>query len=125
MPSVPPSIQTQQTPQQVPHAPASSSATSAPTVNAPATPIPATSEPHKFMPNMTAASAPAPPGPSPSLPPSHRPSVEPLTPVPGSPAVQNGTPLIKRSMTENNAADLAVKEEDTKLEDDDVPTKIE
>jgi hypothetical protein len=63
-----------------------------------------TGEPHKFTPNMkgtgpaspsTTARAPS----VPSLPPSHRPSVEPLTPVPGSPAVQNGTPL-KRSFVE-------------------------
>ncbi|KAH5379845.1 hypothetical protein HBI33_154240 [Parastagonospora nodorum] len=63
-----------------------------------------TTEPHKFTPNMTAVS-PAPPPTTaqaqsvPSLPPSHRPSVEPLTPVPGSPAVQSGTPL-RRSFVE-------------------------
>jgi hypothetical protein len=56
-----------------------------------------TSEPHKFTPNMTAASPAPPPSTAPtpavpSLPNSHRPSVEPLTPVPGSPAFQNVPP---------------------------------
>ncbi|KAH7412336.1 hypothetical protein DE146DRAFT_275906 [Phaeosphaeria sp. MPI-PUGE-AT-0046c] len=62
------------------------------------------SEPQRFAPNvsgtstaMPTASAPAPS--VPSLPASHRPSVEPLTPVPGSPAVQSGTPL-RRSLVE-------------------------
>jgi hypothetical protein len=106
-----------------------SPATPAPAPTAPATPVPATSEPHKFTPNMTVAAAtavaPAPPGPVSSLPPSHRPSVEPLTPVPGSPAVQNGTPLIKRSVTEITAADLAAKATDKKPEDDNAPGKTE
>jgi hypothetical protein len=61
-------------------------------------------EPHKFTPNMTAASPVPPPTTAPtpavpSLPNSHRPSVEPLTPVPGSPAVQNGTP-VRRAFVE-------------------------
>ncbi|KAF1836514.1 hypothetical protein BDW02DRAFT_646062 [Decorospora gaudefroyi] len=53
-----------------------------------------------FTPNMTSA----PPAAAHAQPmaPSHRPSVEPLTPVPGSPAVQNGTPL-RRPITEVKA----------------------
>ncbi|OAL02318.1 hypothetical protein IQ06DRAFT_247562 [Phaeosphaeriaceae sp. SRC1lsM3a] len=63
-----------------------------------------TSEPQRFAPNVTGSSTAVPtssaPVPSvPSLPASHRPSVEPLTPVPGSPAVQSGTPL-RRSLVE-------------------------
>jgi hypothetical protein len=80
---------------------ASAPSTSADTQTSASQPI---SEPHKFTPNMTAVSPALPPTTAPapsvhSLPPSHRPSVEPLTPVPGSPAVQNGTPL-KRSFVE-------------------------
>jgi hypothetical protein len=130
-PTAPPQTQSQQVPQQTPQqAPqqisqpaASSHAPPAPAAAAPATPVAATSEPHKFTPNMTAASAPA----VASLPPSHRPSVEPLTPVPGSPAVQNGTgtPLIKRSVTEITAADLAVKSEDKKVEEEKPVVKTE
>jgi hypothetical protein len=99
-----------------------------------------TSEPQRFTPNMTAAS-PAPPTTGPvhpvsSLPPSHRPSVEPLTPVPGSPAIQNGTPLrrpfaevsaaagAEEMKAENNgeANQEVVKEH---VKDDDAPTKTE
>ncbi|KAF2030202.1 hypothetical protein EK21DRAFT_65915 [Setomelanomma holmii] len=66
----------------------------------PLTPAPQTpSEPQKFTPNMMGAAPTASVTAShvASLPPSHRPSVEPLTPVPGSPAIQNGT-LQKRSI---------------------------
>ncbi|KAH8712073.1 hypothetical protein GQ44DRAFT_570453, partial [Phaeosphaeriaceae sp. PMI808] len=70
----------------------------------------ATSEPHKFTPHMSGAppapaSTTAPTQPVPSLPSSHRPSVEPLTPVPGSPAAPNGTPL-KRSFGEISATTI-------------------
>ncbi|KAL6704991.1 hypothetical protein ACN47E_007394 [Coniothyrium glycines] len=47
------------------------------------------------------------------LPASHRPSVEPLTPVPGSPALQNGTP-VKRNMTEITAESMSDVREDSK-----------
>jgi hypothetical protein len=66
----------------------------------------ASSEPHKFTPNMTGlpTAAPAPPLPTAAPIPVHtqRPSVEPLTPVPGSPAMQNGT-LLKGSLGDNTA----------------------
>ncbi|KAF1358548.1 hypothetical protein EJ07DRAFT_124200 [Lizonia empirigonia] len=116
----------QQAPQQATQPPASFPA-AAPTATAPTAPLLATSEPHGFTPNITSAPTPAPPGPSSSLPPSHRPSVEPLTPVPGSPAVpvQGGTPLAKRSITDTTAANLAPKEEDNKPEDDGEPVKTE
>ncbi|PSN72503.1 hypothetical protein BS50DRAFT_516786, partial [Corynespora cassiicola Philippines] len=70
---------------------------SAPPAVAPTQP----SEPHKFTPNMTGATAAVP---TPAHIQAQRPSVEPLTPVPGSPAVQNqiGTP-VKRSFTEISA----------------------
>lgn len=108
----------QQSPQQAPtqHAtqpPTSSPARPAHDSTAPMTPGPVASEPHKFTPNMTAVSAQAPPASAANLPPSHRPSVEPLTPVPGSPAVQAGTPLVKRSITEITADDLTAKESKT------------
>jgi hypothetical protein len=93
----------------------------------PAPPQQGNSEPQRFTPNMTgaqpAASSTAPaapsasasaPAPAHSLPTSqHRPSVEPLTPVPGSPAVpnQNGTPL-KREITELNANSTAAANTD-------------
>jgi hypothetical protein len=105
-----------------------------------------TSEPQRFTPNMTGASPALPPTTGPvhpvsSLPSSHRPSVEPLTPVPGSPAVQNGTPL-RRPFAEVSAAiaDAAASAEETKAEnngeanlevgrekakDDDTPAKAE
>ncbi|KAF1931194.1 uncharacterized protein M421DRAFT_341870 [Didymella exigua CBS 183.55] len=108
----------QQAPQQTYLPPASSPVTPALVEAAPITPGPPSSEPHKFAPNMTAPSAAAPSAPVTSLPPSHRPSVEPLTPVPGSPAVQTGTPLIKRPITEITAADLTAKEGDRAFEDD-------
>ncbi|KNG51766.1 forkhead domain-containing protein [Stemphylium lycopersici] len=85
------------------------------------------SEPHKFTPNMTGASpappaatapAPAPPStatPAPVMAPSHRPSVEPITPVPGSPAVQSGTPL-RRPITELTA-DSPPAADSTKMEE--------
>ncbi|KAH9878287.1 hypothetical protein J1614_003504 [Plenodomus biglobosus] len=60
------------------------------------------SQPQSFTPNMTGGSSGFPAASAPAVPPlplSHRPSVEPITPVPGSPAVQNSTPL-KRQMTE-------------------------
>ena len=110
--SAPPSTQYQQIPQQTPqqvqapHPPTSSSALPASVATAPAT-----SEPHKSTPNTTGVPAPAPPAPAASLPPSHRPSVEPLTPVPGSPAIQTGTPMVKRPITETTAADLAAHDD--------------
>ncbi|KAF3007651.1 hypothetical protein E8E13_008762 [Curvularia kusanoi] len=121
----PPSTQYQQTPQsgnqhvqqqatqQTVQPSSSSSAPSVSATAAPSTPGPKTSEPHRFTPNMTAAPAQAPSASVTSMPPSHRPSVEPLTPVPGSPAVQTGTPLIKRSITEITAADIAAKDGNT------------
>ncbi|KAF2682930.1 hypothetical protein K458DRAFT_48249 [Lentithecium fluviatile CBS 122367] len=64
-------------------------------------------EPQKFMPNMAGPPSSAPAPPIPVATPAHvqtqRPSVEPLTPVPGSPAVQNGTP-VKRSITDITAS---------------------
>lgn len=80
------------------------------------------SEPQLFTPNMTAAAPPLPSNPvSAYALPQHRPSVEPITPVPGSPAVQNGTP-IKRSITEINV-DSASDDEAAKKEESqkDVP----
>jgi hypothetical protein len=81
-----------------------------------------TSEPQRFTPNMTGASPALPPTTAPvhsisSLPPSHRPSVEPLTPVPGSPAIQHGTPL-RRPFAELSAAiaDTARGTEETRVE---------
>lgn len=70
----------------------------------------ATSDPQWFAPNMTSVQP---------LPLSHRPSVEPLTPVPGSPAVQNGTPL-KRSITEMNVDTGGNTDDGTKQEGEDV-----
>ncbi|CAO2650013.1 Nn.00g013050.m01.CDS01 [Neocucurbitaria sp. VM-36] len=83
-------------------------------------------EPQKTMPNMTSA----PPlassfsGPVHPVPPSHRPSVEPLTPVPGSPAVQNGTPL-KRAVAEINADTAGSADEVKKQEDHNAVPKAE
>jgi hypothetical protein len=90
-----------------------------------------TSEPHKFTPNMTAASQAAPPttgsvAPSSSLAPTNRPSVEPLTPAPGSPAVQHGTPLRKRSFAELHAVNPDTNssaEHSNKAQSSDVPTE--
>jgi hypothetical protein len=134
----------QQTVQQGPtHAPSqapsqASQQTSLPSASSPATPAPTgagatiaggpASEPHNFTPNMTIASTSvpsAPPAPVASLPPSHRPSVEPLTPVPGSPAVQTGTPLVKRSITEITAADLSAKKDNEATKDDKTPQQAE
>ncbi|KAJ4373094.1 hypothetical protein N0V83_003385 [Neocucurbitaria cava] len=97
------------------------------TVPSPAPTQQATGEPHKFTPNMASA-APA-PAPSSSataypLPASHRPSVEPLTPVPGSPAVQNGTPL-RRSITETNTDTVESAEGAKKQDSDNVGPKAE
>lgn len=114
----PGNTQAQQQPAQMAQ---SSPAPLMPVAAAPATPGSATSEPHKFTPNMTAAPAQAPPPPAASIPSSHRPSVEPLTPVPGSPAVQTGTPLVKRSITEITAEDLAAK--DGKTPEDEKPAE--
>ena len=128
-PTTLPPAQPQHTPQQVPQQtpqhghqqpppqasqPVAPVATPASATAAPATPVAATGEPHKFTPSMTVAPA------APSLPSSHRPSVEPITPVPGSPAIQNGTPLIKRSITDAN-----VKNEDNKAEDEKPVMKTE
>ncbi|KAF3041321.1 hypothetical protein E8E12_005845 [Didymella heteroderae] len=104
---------------------ATSPATPAPAGAGPITPGASASEPHKYTPNMTVTSASAPPAPVASLPPSHRPSVEPLTPVPGSPAVQTGTPLVKRSITEITAADLTAKEDNQTPESDKTPQETE
>ena len=90
----------------------------APSTNPPSsTPVRDNSEPHKFMPNMTGQSSAAPPNTTPAhaMAPSHRPSVEPITPVPGSPAIQNGTPL-RRSLTELNADTACGAEEAVKAE---------
>lgn len=77
--------------------PPASTAPSTSSTNAPpqtAIPQP-THEPHRFTPNMMASAHTAPSAaiahPVPFVPSTHRPSVEPLTPVPGSPAVPNGT----------------------------------
>jgi hypothetical protein len=93
-----------------------------PTGTASPAPTQENSEPHRFTPNMTGASpatptAAAPPtvAPAPPMAPSHRPSVEPITPVPGSPAVQNGTPM-RRPMTELTADSTPGTEEAKKLE---------
>lgn len=108
-------LQGPQAPQQASQPAVAPPAPPAPAANTSSTPDLPTGEPQKFTPNMTAAPAPAPapPAPAAGLPTTHRPSVEPLTPVPGSPAVQTGTPLAKRSITEITAADLAVKDEKT------------
>lgn len=100
------------------HSSASSPATPAPMGAGPTKHESPASEPHKFTPNMTVSSTSAPSAPVAPLPPSHRPSVEPLTPVPGSPAIQSGTPLVKRSITEITAADLTPKENNQPNEDD-------
>jgi hypothetical protein len=97
-----------------------------------------TSEPHKFTPNMTAASQAPPPttasvAPGTSLIPTNRPSVEPLTPAPGSPAVQNGTPLRKRSFTElyavtpdtNSGAEESNKVQSSDVHKEQIPNKAE
>jgi hypothetical protein len=47
--------------------------------------------PQKFAPNMTGQAFSAVPAPTPIQVQMQRPSVEPITPVPGSPAIQNGT----------------------------------
>ena len=80
-------------------------------------PVQDNSEPHKFTPNMTGQPSPAPPNTTPghAMAPSHRPSVEPITPVPGSPAIQNGTPL-RRPLTELNADSTSGAEEAVKSE---------
>jgi len=107
---------------------ASSPATPAPTGAGATKPGDSASEPHRFTPNMTIASTSvpsAPVAPVASLPPSHRPSVEPLTPVPGSPAVQTGTPLVKRSITEITADDLTAKKDNEATEDDKTPQQTE
>jgi hypothetical protein len=83
---------------------------------------PYATSPHTFMPNMmgrhaappNAAPTPAASGAPSSVPPSHRPSVEPLTPVPGSPAAQTTTPL-RRSLAEINADADAGAEQLSKL----------
>ena len=90
------------------------------------------SEPQKFTPNMTGASpstptaaAPSTAAPAPPMValPSHRPSVEPITPVPGSPAVQTGTPM-RRPMTELAADSTPDAAEAKKPEDSqDAPKK--
>ncbi|KAF1849054.1 uncharacterized protein K460DRAFT_364962 [Cucurbitaria berberidis CBS 394.84] len=87
----------------------------------------ATGEPHKPTPTMTSGPPPAPlsSGPIHNLPTSHRPSVEPLTPlpgtpVPGSPAVQNGTPL-RQSVNVGDAGSTEV----TKNAGEDVVPKTE
>ncbi|KAI5376710.1 hypothetical protein J4E82_004656 [Alternaria postmessia] len=80
-----------------------------PTGTASPAPTRENSEPQRFTPNMTGAS------PAPPMAPSHRPSVEPITPVPGSPAVQNGTPL-RRPMTELTADSAPGAEEAKKTE---------
>jgi hypothetical protein len=104
--------------QQYPPAPQSAN----PTATASPAPTRENSEPQKFTPNMTGAS-PAPPTttaqptapPASAMAPSHRPSVEPITPVPGSPAVQNGTPL-RRPMTELTADSTPGADEAKKTE---------
>lgn len=103
----------------------SSSAIPAPTGAVPATPVGSAGEPHKFTPTMTIASTAAPSAPVVSLPTSHRPSVEPLTPVPGSPAVQTSTPLIKRSITEITADDLVAKKDGQTNDNDQAPQQAE
>ncbi|KAF3042799.1 hypothetical protein E8E11_006153 [Didymella keratinophila] len=118
--------------------PQASQQTNLPSASSPVTPAPTgagatksgdpAGEPHKFTPNMTIASTSAPSAPvAPvaSLPPSHRPSVEPLTPVPGSPAVQTSTPLVKRSITEITADDLTAKKDDQATEGDKTPQQAE
>jgi hypothetical protein len=79
------------------------------------------SEPHKFTPNMTGASPPAPSNAAPAHPPqlSHRPSVEPITPAPGSPAVQNGPPPPRRPVTETNADSTSGAEDVKKVDSSD------
>ncbi|KAL5372350.1 hypothetical protein DPSP01_013585 [Paraphaeosphaeria sporulosa] len=68
-------------------------------------PVAESSQPQRFVPPMTATPQPsATPAPAPTAPPAvpaianvqaQRPSVEPITPVPGSPAVRNGTPVTR------------------------------
>ena len=97
------------------------------TITLPQTTAPqTTSEPQKFTPNMTGASSTAPAAASHVAPfsSSHRPSVEPLTPVPGSPAVQNGT-LRKRSITDISAPTTDTKAGATEtLQVDSADTKV-
>lgn len=92
------------------------------------------SEPQKFTPNMTggppASPVTAPPSTAAQVPasaatPSHRPSVEPITPVPGSPAVQSsGTPL-RRPPTELNADSPSHADESVKAEPSEEAPKTE
>lgn len=80
-------------------------------------------DPQSFTPNMTgeASATPA----APPMPLSHRPSVEPITPVPGSPAVQNGTPL-KRQIPEVDVESTPNTEEADKAKvEHDSPVKTE
>jgi hypothetical protein len=89
------------------------------------------SEPQRSAPNMTGPALSASVTSLPSVTPAHvqtqRPSVEPLTPVPGSPAVQNGTP-IKRAITEITATapeDTATGgQEAPKSTEDPSPTEV-
>lgn len=87
---------------------------------------PPTSEPQRFTPNMTGTPpiAPLPVAPVHPLSASHRPSVEPITPVPGSPAVQSGTPF-KRSITEITVDDALSAEAHKKGEGGDEVLRTE
>jgi hypothetical protein len=70
---------------------------------------------------MTGESPPALSNAAPAHPPqlSHRPSVEPITPVPGSPAVQNGTPFPRRPVNETNADNASGTEDVKKVDSED------
>jgi hypothetical protein len=87
--------------------------------------LPTTTEPQQYTPNMTgtvpiaSASTPQQPGTH-----AHRPSVEPLTPVPGSPAVPHVTPT-KRSFTEIAADTRGGAEASENVDGKDAPAKID
>lgn len=117
-----PSQQSQQAPQVTPQ--------STPSTNvSPTAQLQGTTEPHKYIPNMTSAPplVPSGSGPLPAHATSHRPSVEPLTPVPGtpvpgSPAVTSGTPL-KREITAVAVGSVGEAEEETKPEGESTESK--
>lgn len=83
-----------------------------------ATPQPP-NKPQKYTPNITSAAPTAPIAPSAAS--SLRPSVEPLTPVPGSPAVQDG-PLPKRVFTEIPPVSAAPADDNSGAEE---PKKVD
>jgi len=81
-------------------------------------------QPQAFTPNMAAgpSNATAAPTPVHARPPSHRPSVEPITPVPGSPAVQDGV-LPKPSIAEPPTDDTFDAKKTEEIDAKEAPVK--